>query len=218
MRNSAADLTEATSQKQLAQIRKRREFSPRSKISNLTFFLPFLTIVYVKRTLVLLIVKLDSLAGVLHWCNGENVMAKQWYLVHYTITLIRIVLFFSVITAQIPITTRATLYGGVHGQEFKAQFLLLSLYRGFRNLQPENFCLSNPESYALESGNPLMILESGNHVPLTKNPEPGAWNLESLTWNPKSRTVSHFFLHVKSWKIPWKGLFKNASYPAAEIW
>ena len=169
---------------------------------------------YVKRTLVLLIVKLDSLAGVLHWCNGENVMAKQWYLVHYTITLIRIVLFFSVITAQIPITTRATLYGGVHGQEF----LLLSLYRGFRNLQPENFCLSNPESYALESGNPLMILESGNHVPLTKNPEPGAWNLESLTWNPKSRTVSHFFLHVKSWKIPWKGLFKNASYPAAEIW
>lgn len=147
---------------------------------------------YVKRTLVLLIVKLDSLAGVLHWCNGEKVMAKQWYLVHYTLTLIRIVLFFSVITAQITITTRATLYSGVHGQEFKAQFLLLSFYRGFRNLQPENFCLSNPESRTLESGNPLMILESEIHVPLTKNPEPSAWNLESLTWNLKSKTVFHF--------------------------
>ena len=89
-------------------------------------FLSFLTIVFVKRTLVLLIVKLDNLAGVLHWCNGENVMAKQWYL-YYTLTLICIVLFFSVITAQITITTRATLYGGVHGQEFKAHFLLLSL-------------------------------------------------------------------------------------------
>ena len=75
---------------------------------------------------------------------------------------------------------------------FKAHFLLLSLYRGFRNLQPENFCLSNPESWALESGNPLMILESGIHVPLTKNPEPSAWNLESLTWNLKSKTIFHF--------------------------
>ena len=166
----------------------------------------------------------------LHWCNWENVMAKQWYLVHYMLTLICIVLFFSVITAQITITTRATLYSGVHGQEFKAQFLLLNFYRGFRNLQPENFCLSNPESWALESGNPLMILESGIHVPLTKNPESSAWNLESLTWNLKSKTVFHFetwqfysdvdgfFLHVKSWKIPWKDLFKSASYPTAEMW
>ena len=55
-----------------------------------------------------------------------------------------------------------------------------------------------------------MILESGIHVRLTKNPEPSAWNLGSLTWNPKSKNVFHFqtwqfysdvdrfFLHVKS--------------------
>ena len=65
------------------------------------------------------------------------------------------VIFFSVITAQITITTRAALYGGVHGQEFKAQFLLLSFYRGFRNLQQEkifacrirNPGLWNPETH-----------------------------------------------------------------------
>ena len=58
---------------------------------------------------------------------------------------------------------------------------------GFRN--PENCCLRNPESQALESR--LQLKEFG--IPLTitlaKNPEFSAWNPESTAWNPESKTV-----------------------------
>jgi len=70
---------------------------------------------------------------------------------------------------------------------------------GFRN--PANFCLWNPESWALESGIQLkdsgihQRLESGTQFPLTKNPK-------FSSWNPESKTVldilteSKFFTHL----------------------
>ena len=33
------------------------------------------------------------------------------------------------------------------------------------------------------------LLESGIQVPLTKNPESSTWNLQSMAWNPESKTV-----------------------------
>ena len=63
----------------------------------------------------------------------------------------------------------------------------------FRN--PENFCLWNLESWALESG--IQLQESG--IPMTvgiQNPsstekdlESSNWNPEYMAWNPESKTV-----------------------------
>ena len=50
---------------------------------------------------------------------------------------------------------------------------------------PGNFCLRNPESWALESG--IQLKESG--IPLTKNPESSTLNPKSTARNPESKTV-----------------------------
>ena len=134
-----------------------------------------------KCTLVLLIVKLDSLARVLQNAKGRTSQQK-WHLVPYTLTLICILLFFSVITAQ------------------KNNYNTRKVIRSSRS-RISSITLVVPESpsrkfWLVGSGilgcgirNPLMIQESGIQVSLAKNPEPSAWNLKSTEWFPKSKTV-----------------------------
>ena len=146
-----------------------------------------------KRTLVLLIVKLDNLAGVLHWCNWENVMAKQWYLVHYTLTLICIVLFFSVITAQITITTRATLYSGVHGQEFiKGPIFVVEFLPRVPESPTRKFLLV--ESGILGSGIRKPTNDSGIRNPCSTDKESRTQCLESGILDVESKIQDCFSL------------------------
>ena len=64
---------------------------------------------------------------------------------------------------------------------------------GFRN--PRNFCLWNPESWALESGIQLkesrillkIRIQNSSSTDTDLNPVPG--NPESSSWNPESKTV-----------------------------
>ena len=71
--------------------------------------------------------------------------------------------------------------------------IAIAICKGIWN--PGKFCLWNSESWALESGIQLKEfgshyrLESGIHIPLTKNPESGTWNPESTTWSTESKTV-----------------------------
>ena len=59
--------------------------------------------------------------------------------------------------------------------------------RGIRNLG--NFCLCNPESWALETG--IQLQESG--IPLTigiRNPSSTEKDVESSTWNPEPTNLN----------------------------
>ena len=79
---------------------------------------------------------------------------------------------------------------------------------GFRNQR--NFCLWNPESWALESG--IQLKESGIPITIGSPNSKFRWqSVESMTWNPESKTV--FFFKKRSFSakiVTWcvyKGLF-----------
>ena len=92
---------------------------------------------------------------------------------------------------------------GISLQDF---FLSKSVWNpgGVRN--PRKFCLWNSEnnkvllwkveSWALEPG--IQLKEAGIHprlecrtkVPLSRNPKCGTWNLETMAWNPETKTVA----------------------------
>ena len=82
-----------------------------------------------------------------------------------------------------------------------------------------NFCLWNPESWALDYGilsrnlESCWRLECGIQVPLIKNPEYSTWNPESMVWNPGSKTVLNSLTWCDSFvKIPHPELLLSLSW------
>ena len=92
---------------------------------------------------------------------------------------------------------------GISLQDF---FLSKSVWDPGRVQNPRKFCLWNSEnnkvllwkaeSWALEPG--IQLKESGIHpwlesrtkVPLSRNPKCSTWNLETMAWNPETKTVA----------------------------